>query len=176
MVMTRFFQYAAIASSCLMGFCLSPMVTAQGQETPSNLVDKLTPMAVLAGTPEIILTVKPQAGNCPKEIWMWQKQRYYEGGGETGIVVDLRRVTASSVQFLASGDRFVSYKAPVKSAYRSCRGQAVTQEFPYYKVWFQSGQVYFRFDMDAIPQKPLTEITQQRIYEGNPYVQWAIAD
>ncbi|MBW4518820.1 MAG: hypothetical protein KME16_03845 [Scytolyngbya sp. HA4215-MV1] len=174
--MTHSLKHAAIVSSFWVGLCLSPLVAAQGQETTPNTVDQLTPMTVLAGTPEIILTVKPKAGTCPKEIWMWQKNRYYEGGGETGIVVDLRRVAASSVRFFASSDRFVSYKAPLKPAYATCQAQAISKDFPYYKVWFQSKQVYFRFDMDAIPQHPLTEITHQSIYGGNPYVQWAIAD
>lgn len=131
-----------------------------------------TPMQV---TPNLTLPIARAAGECPAEIGLWQEFRYYEGGREHTLILNTPPL-AGPAEFADSGDRFVIFSAPLQAAYQSCVGWVVAPQEPYYNIWLQFGHVYFRFDLDAVPNAPASEITYQTVVNGLPYLRWAIAD
>jgi hypothetical protein len=135
-----------------------------------------TPATVPTTPPDLALTIERNSGVCPNSISLWTDSRFYEGGGEISALVDTTAIAAAPAQFMDSQDRVVIYGAPLQARYASCVGWVVSEEFPQYNIWLQFGNVYFRFDLDSIPGRPMSAITYQDIVEGRPYVRWAIAD
>lgn len=129
-----------------------------------------------SGLPNTILPVHREEGTCPDEIHLWTTTRYYEGGGEHTVVMDMAAIAEAPAKFMDVRDRVVIYGAPLQSQYADCVGWVVAPDAPQYNIWLQFGNAYFRFDLDTIPGRPLTEITYQNIVEDQPYLRWAIAD
>ena len=125
--------------------------------------------------PDIVLKVERQSGNCPKTIGIWTAFRYYEGGGEHTVIADTWAI-ADRAQLISSGKKVVEYKAPLKTSYASCIGQAKAgEDYPY---WFRfgNGKVSFRVELPPDTAANPSEFTARSILGGRPYVRWAIAD
>ena len=61
-------------------------------------------------SPNTLLKVKRQLGNCPKTVGLWTSYRYYEGGGEHTVIADTSAI-AKAAQIISSGNKLVDYKA-----------------------------------------------------------------
>jgi hypothetical protein len=129
-----------------------------------------------SGSPNVTLPVHRERGNCPSEIQLWTTFRYYEGGGEHTVVMDMSPIASAPAKFMDVRDRVVIYGAPLESQYADCVGWVVAPSEPQYNIWLQFGNAYFRFDLDTLPGRPMAEITYQNIVEGQPYLRWAIVD
>lgn len=151
--------------------------------TPSNVQSapaaQTTPVKVpeiLSGPPNTTLSVRRSSGNCPSTIRLWTASRYYEGGAENTVIMNMSAIASAPAKFMDVRDRVVIYGAPLKKTYASCVGWVVAPNAPEYNIWLQFGNAYFRFDLDALQGRPLSEITYQNVVKGQPYLRWAIAD
>lgn len=151
----------------------------------SVLVSMLTVPAIVqptraaeipSGSPNVTLPVHREQGNCPSEIQLWTKFRYYEGGGENTVVMDMAEIANAPAKFMDVRDRVVIYGAPLKSQYADCVGWVVAPSEPQYNIWLQFGNAYFRFDLDTLQGRLPTEITYQSVVEGQPYLRWVVID
>lgn len=133
------------------------------------------PSDLMAAPPNSSIAIHRSDGTCPSEVDLWVQFRYYEGGGESSVLLDTAAIAGPAV-FLEAKPDFVEFAAPLKSRYASCYGYVVSNDAPQYNVWFYKGYVYFRFDLQSLPGRPLSEILSQDIVEGRPFIRWAIAD
>jgi hypothetical protein len=131
---------------------------------------------ILSGPPNTTLPVRRSSGNCPSTIRLWTASRYYEGGAENTVIMNMSAIASAPAKFMDVRERVVIYGAPLKKTYASCVGWVVAPNAPEYNIWLQFGNAYFRFDLDALQGKPMSEITYQNIVQGQPYLRWAIAD
>lgn len=131
---------------------------------------------ILSGPPNTTLPVRRSSGNCPSTIRLWTASRYYEGGAENTVIMNMSAIASEPAKFMDVRDRVVIYGAPLKKTYASCVGWVVAPNAPEYNIWLQFGNAYFRFDLDALQGRPMSEITYQNIVKGQPYLRWAIAD
>ncbi|MBD2124366.1 hypothetical protein [Trichocoleus sp. FACHB-262] len=131
---------------------------------------------ILSGPPNTTLPVRRSSGNCPSTIRLWTASRYYEGGAENTVIMNMSAIASAPAKFMDVRDRVVIYGAPLQKTYASCVSWVVAPNAPEYNIWLQFGNAYFRFDLDALKGRPLSEITYQNVVKGQPYLRWAIAD
>ena len=147
--------------------------------TAQSAAARTTPVKVpeiLSGPPNTTLPVRRSSGNCPSTIRLWTASRYYEGGAENTVIMNMSAIASAPAKFMDVRDRVVIYGAPLQKTYASCVGWVVAPNAPEYNIWLQFGNAYFRFDLDALKGRPLSEITYQNVVKGQPYLRWAIAD
>lgn len=144
--------------------------------TTSTTTQAQSTKPVLPKTPpDLVLKVERKSGNCPKTIGLWTAFRYYEGGGEHTVIADTWAI-AGRVQITASTKKFVEYKAPLKTAYATCVGQAKASEDYPYQLQLSKGNVAFEVKLPPDTPANPSEITAKGILGARPYVRWAIAD
>lgn len=124
--------------------------------------------------PDILLKVERQAGNCPKTVGLWTTFRYYEGGGEHTVIADTWAI-AQRAQITTYGKKFVEYKAPLRTDFATCVGQAQATDYPY-QLQFGNGNVAFTVKLPPDTAANPSAITAKSILGARPYVRWAIAD
>ncbi|MBD1862864.1 MULTISPECIES: hypothetical protein [Trichocoleus] len=147
--------------------------------TTQSAAVRTTPVKVpeiLSGPPNTTLPVHRSSGNCPSTIRLWTASRYYEGGAENTVIMNMSAIASAPAKFMDVRDRVVIYGAPLQKTYASCVGWVVAPNAPEYNIWLQFGNAYFRFDLDVLKGRPLSEITYQNVVKGQPYLRWAIAD
>lgn len=125
--------------------------------------------------PDLVLKVDRKSGNCPKTIGLWTAFRYYEGGGEHTVIADTWAM-ASRTQITASTKKLVEYKAPLRTVYATCVGQAKASEDYPYQLQFGKGNVAFLVKLPPDTPANPSEIMEKSILGARPYVKWAIAD
>ncbi|MBD2327471.1 hypothetical protein [Alkalinema sp. FACHB-956] len=125
----------------------------------------------------VTLPMHRKKGNCPKTLNLAVESRPYEGGSEHTVVLKTSAI-AGTAKYADSKPRVVIFSAPLKPQYKNCVGwiDAEKNPSPLYNVWFQSGSVYFRFDLDAMKDRPDSAITYQKVVNGEPKIRYAIAD
>lgn len=125
--------------------------------------------------PDLVLKVERKSGNCPKTIGLWTAFRYYEGGGEHTVIADTWAI-ASRAKITAATKKLVEYKAPLKTVYATCVGQAKASEDYPYQLQFGKGNVAFEVKLPPDTPANPSEIMEKSILGARPYVRWAIAD
>ena len=125
--------------------------------------------------PDLVLKVERKSGNCPKTIGLWTAFRYYEGGGEHTVIADTWAI-AGRAQITTSTKKLVEYKAPLKTVYATCVGQAKASEDYPYQLQFGKGNVAFEVKLPPDTPANPSEIMEKSILGARPYVRWAIAD
>ncbi len=120
-------------------------------------------------TPNMIINVKRQAGNCPETIGIWTFMLPFEGGAEHTAVADMR-----NAKLVASDKKFVEYEATLRNSHTSCVGSAQSEGPLVYNFQFRNGKVYFRLDLNKSTLN--TEITYQGTGGYRPYVRWIAAE
>ncbi|MGI0492576.1 hypothetical protein ACN4EG_12380 [Alkalinema pantanalense CENA528] len=123
------------------------------------------------------LPLHREKGNCPKTLTVNVESRPYEGGSEHTVVLKTSAI-AGTAKYMDSKPRVVIFSAPLKPQYKNCIGWIDPAKNPslLYNVWLQFGSVYFRFDLDAVKNLPDSEITYQKVVNGEPKLRYAIAD
>ena len=153
--------------------------------TTSTTTQAQSTKPVLPKTPpDLVLKVERKSGNCPKTIGLWTAIRYYEGGGEHTVIADTwampygaaKAQYAGRAQITASTKKFVEYKAPLKTVYATCVGQAKASEDYPYQLQFGKGNVAFEVKLPPDTPANPSEIMEKSILGARPYVKWAIAD
>ncbi|MBW4489751.1 MAG: hypothetical protein KME12_18370 [Trichocoleus desertorum ATA4-8-CV12] len=145
----------------MLGFLLALLSTAAPaiaqptipSSTPSVPAAQTTPVKVpeiLSGPPNTTLPVHRSLGNCPSTIRLWTASRYYEGGAENTVIMNMSAIASAPAKFMDVRDRVVIYGAPLQKTYASCVGWVVAPNAPEYNIWLQFGNAYFRFDLDAL--------------------------
>ena len=144
--------------------------------TTSTTTQAQSAKPVLPKTPpDLVLKVERKSGNCPKTIGIWTAFRYYEGGGEHTVIADTWAI-AVRAQITTSTKKFVEYKAPLKTVYATCVGQAKASEDYPYQLQFGKGNVAFEVKLPPDTPANPSEIMEKSILGARPYVRWAIAD
>lgn len=124
------------------------------------------------------LPIYRSSGSCPQSINVVTSSRLYEGGSETSVLLKTSAI-AGTAKYMDSKAKVVIFGAPLKPQYASCVGwvDPAKNPSPLYNVWLQFGHVYFRFDLDTIKrERPDSEITYQKIVNGEPKLRYAVAD
>ena len=122
----------------------------------------------------MVLKVERQSGTCPQSIGLWTTFRYYEGGGEHTVIADTWAI-AQRAQITSAANKFVEYKAPLKTVYATCVGQARAADYPYY-LQLGKGNVAFVVKLPPDTAANPSVITAKSILGARPYLRWAIAD
>ncbi len=139
-----------------------------------TLQAQLTKPVLPKTPPNILLKVERQAGNCPQTVGLWTAFRYYEGGGEHAVIADTWAI-AQRAQITTSGKKFVEYKAPLRTDFTTCVGQAKANDYPY-QLQFGKGNVAFTVKLPPDTAANPSVITAKSILGARPFVRWAIAD
>lgn len=142
--------------------------------TSTTTQAQLTKPVLPKTPPDILLKVERQAGSCPKTVGLWTAFRYYEGGGEHTVIADTWAI-AQRAQITTYGKKFVAYKAPLRTDFATCVGQAKATDYPYY-LQFGKGNVAFTVKLPPDTAANPSAITAKSILGARPYVRWAIAD
>lgn len=144
--------------------------------TTSTTTQAQSTKPVLPKTPpNILLKVERQSGNCPQTVGLWTAFRYYEGGGEHTVIANTWAI-AQRALITASGKKFVEYKAPLRTDFATCVGQAKAgDDYPYY-LQFGKGNVAFTVKLPTDTAANPSAITAKSILGARPFVRWAIAD
>jgi hypothetical protein len=130
---------------------------------------------------DVVIPIHTESGHCPDQIRFWEEVRFYEGGVEHAVTLDIAPLARDAAQFMETQERVIIYAAPLQSEYANCSGwvdsfSEVHAENLAYNVWFQWGHVYFRFDLDYLGTADSTGISHQSIRSGRPYLRWSRAD
>jgi hypothetical protein len=152
--------------------------------TTSTTQAQSTKPVLLKTPPDLVLKVERQSGNCPKTIGLWTAIRYYEGGGEHTVIADTwampygaaKAQYASRAQLTSSTKKLVEYKAPLRTVYATCVGQAKASEDYPYQLQFGNGNVAFKVKLPPDTPANPSEIMEKSILGARPYVRWQIAD
>ncbi|MBD2185724.1 hypothetical protein [Aerosakkonema funiforme] len=127
-------------------------------------------------TPNKVLNVISQAGNCPKNVGIWIISFAYmqEIYNIENIVIADTLPIAGPAKVATKRFRFVEYQAPLRSPYTSCVGQANFTTDPNsldasYKFRFQNRNVYFTIDITNIPDGFGAGIKEEKILGLRPY-------
>lgn len=143
--------------------------------TTSTTTQAQSTTPVLPKTPpDILLKVERKSGICPRTVGLWTAFRYYEGGGEHTVIADTWAI-ANRAQITTAAKKFVEYKAPLRTDFATCVGQAKAADYPY-QLQFGKGSVAFRVKLPPDTAANPSVITAKSILGARPYVRWAIAD
>lgn len=140
----------------------------------TTTVAQSSKVELLKTSPDTVLNVERQAGNCPESVGLWTAFRYYEGGGENTVIADTLAI-AGRAKLVSYGRKFVEYTAPLKPAYASCVGKAKDENLNY-TFRFRNGNVLFRVELPPDTPANPSGFTARAILGSRPYVRWAIAD
>jgi hypothetical protein len=145
-----------------------------------------SPSELLHQTPNNSFPVVAKSGKCPKNVKAWTHFRPYEGGAEwtvianTLAIADSATLVSKTVASRRKGifSKVAVFSAPLKPAFKSCRGVAVStdEDLSPYKFEFQGGKVIFRVTLPKDTPSNPSGIVQARTIQGRPLVRWAIAD
>lgn len=163
-----------VKSSNIIRLIMNSRIFLAGLLSLTSLLAAATP-GLTASAHNLPVLVK--SGKCPKYAQIKTTFRYYEGGGEWNVAANTIAF-ASRASLVSRSHKVAVFRAPLKYAFRSCRGIAASssEELNLYRFNFQNGNVIFRVTLPKDTPSNPSAISQARVSEGRPFVRWAIAD
>ncbi|MEO0758851.1 MAG: hypothetical protein AAFY78_18480 [Cyanobacteria bacterium J06648_16] len=152
---------------------------------PLSFLSSLGAAALARTTLLQVFAFNDATGNCPQTLTAYETFNYYEGGGSTDGMVQLRTV-ATDIRLDRVDDYSATWVGTLKPEFSSCRGSAGMasmdgepyQGHSYIRTQFADGQATVILDMTGMggPNGTMPEIVEQTLREGNPRWTWAVAD
>jgi hypothetical protein len=175
------FHFSSLVTSAFALVALLSTTTTPAQANLRPLTTQSPIQTHFERQDDVVLPIHAASGHCPDNIRVWEELRFYEGGVEHGVTLDIAPIARDAAQFMDSQERVLIYAAPLQNEYANCSGwvdsfSPVYAEHLAYNVWFQWGHVYFRFDLDYLGPADETGISYQSIRSGRPYLRWSRAD